>query len=248
VPGPLRVHRVGAVLVVTMDRPEVRNAVNGGLAEALGRAWDAFEADDALHVAVLTGAEPVFCAGMDLKAFIAGEDITYADRGFAGTVDRPPAKPVVAAVEGAALGGGLELMLACDLVVAANNALFGLPETRLGLVALAGGLRELPRRIPYQLAMEMALTAAPIMAGRAYSAGLINRLTGPGEALGAAIELATTIAANGPVAVQASKRLLRSTVRTTDLEARALELLLREQVGGTTPTPGVAGFLKPDRQ
>lgn len=193
------------VLVITINRPQARNALNAEVAHAVAAALDSLDARDDLNVGVLTGAGGTFCAGMDLKAFLAGESPSIPGRGLAGVTQAPPAKPLVAAVEGYALAGGCELALACDLVIAADNARFGLPEVKRGLVAAAGGLLRLPRRIPYQVAMELALTGAFLDAPRAYELGLVNRLTEPGGALAAARELAGIIAANGPLAVRASK-------------------------------------------
>jgi len=149
-----------------------------------------------------------FCAGMDLKAFVAGERPFVGDRGFAGIVRRPPRKPLIAAVEGWAVAGGFEIALACDLIVAARDARFGIPEVKRGLVAAGGALIRLPRRIPYHLAVELALTGDPIDAERPHAVGLVARLAEPGGAVAAATELATTIAANGPLAVAATKRIL----------------------------------------
>jgi enoyl-CoA hydratase len=157
---------------------------------------------------VLTGAGGTFCAGMDLKAFVAGERPYVAERGFAGIVQGPPRKPIIAAIEGWALAGGFEIALACDLIVAARDARFGIPEVKRGLVAAGGALIRLPRRIPYHVAMELALTGDPIGAERAYELGIASRLTEPGEALATARELAATIAANGPLAIDATKRIL----------------------------------------
>lgn len=193
------------VLVITISRPQARNALNAEVAHAVAAALDSLDTRDDLSVGVLTGGGGTFCAGMDLKAFLAGESPSIPGRGLAGLTQAPPAKPLVAAVEGYALAGGCELALACDLVVAADNARFGLPEVKRGLVAAAGGLLRLPRRIPYQVAMELALTGAFLDAPRAYELGLVNRLTEPGGALAAARELAGIIAANGPLAVRASK-------------------------------------------
>jgi len=198
----------GDVLVVTIDRPEARNAVNTDVAEGLAAAVDRLDGDDGLRVGVLTGAGGTFCAGMDLKAFVAGERPFVGDRGFAGIVRRPPRKPLIAAVEGWAVAGGLEIALACDLIVAARDARFGIPEVKRGLVAAGGALIRLPRRIPYHLAVELALTGDPIDAERAHAVGLVARLAEPGGAVAAATELAGTIAANGPLAVAATKRIL----------------------------------------
>jgi len=200
--------RRGAVLVITLDRPEARNAVNRALSLEMAEALDAFEADPELVVAVITGAGGNFCAGMDLKAFAAGERPEIEGRGFAAITERPPAKPVIAAVEGFALAGGCELALACDLIVAADTAAFGLPEATLGLVAGSGGLVRLPQRIPRQIALEIALTGRRVPAEEAHRWGLVNRLAAPGEALDTALELADTIAANGPLAVRMTKQIV----------------------------------------
>jgi enoyl-CoA hydratase len=157
---------------------------------------------------VLTGAGGTFSAGMDLKGFLAGDAPVAADRGFGGIVQRPPVKPVIAAVEGYALAGGFELALACDLVVASDQARFGLPEVRRGLVAGAGGLLRLPKRIPYHLAMEIALTGEHYTAARLHQAGLVNEIVAAGEALPAARDLAGRIAQGGPLALAATKRII----------------------------------------
>jgi enoyl-CoA hydratase len=205
---PVRVEAAGGVLVATIERPEARNAVNLAVAEGIAAALDRLDGDDELRAGVLTGAGGTFCAGMDLKAFVAGERPFVAGRGFAGIVQGPPRKPIIAAVEGWALAGGFEIALACDLIVAARDARFGIPEVKRGLVAAGGALIRLPRRIPYHVAMELALTGDPIGAERAYELGIASRLTEPGEALATARELAATIAANGPLAIDATKRIL----------------------------------------
>jgi enoyl-CoA hydratase len=198
----------GDVLVITINRPEARNAVDLAVAEGLAAAVDRLDGDDALRVGVLTGAGGTFCAGMDLKAFVTGGRPFVGDRGFAGIVRRPPEKPLIAAVEGWAVAGGFEIALACDLIVAARDARFGIPEVKRGLVAAAGALIRLPRRIPYHLAVELALTGDPIGAERAHAMGLVSRLAEPDCAVVVARELAATIAANGPLAVAATKRIL----------------------------------------
>ena len=197
-----------AVLVITLDRPEARNAVNRAVSLEMAEALDAFEADHDLVVAVITGAGGSFCAGMDLKAFAAGERPEIEGRGFAAITERPPAKPVIAAVEGFALAGGCELALACDLIVAAETAEFGLPEATLGLVAGSGGLVRLPQRIPRQIALELAITGRRFTATDAHRWGLVNRLASAGEALDVALQLAEEITANGPLAVQMTKRII----------------------------------------
>lgn len=200
--------RRGAVLVITLDRPEARNAVNRAVSLEMAEALDTFEADHDLVVAVITGAGGSFCAGMDLKAFAAGERPEIEGRGFAAITERPPAKPVIAAVEGFALAGGCELALACDLIVATETAEFGLPEATLGLVAGSGGLIRLPQRIPRQIALELAITGRRFTATDAYRWGLVNRLAAAGEALDDALQLAEEITANGPLAVQMTKRII----------------------------------------
>ena len=186
----VRAEAEGDVLVVTIDRPEARNAVNLAVAEGIAAALDRLDGEDGLRAGVLTGAGGTFCAGMDLKAFVAGERPHVEGRGFAGIVQGPPRKPLIAAVEGWALAGGFEVALACDLIVAARDARFGIPEVKRGLVAAGGALIRLPRRIPYHLAMELALTGDPIGAERAADLGIVSRLAEPGEALPAALELA----------------------------------------------------------
>ena len=200
------------VLVITINRPDQRNAVNAAVAQGIAAALDELDGDSELSLGVLTGAGKGFCAGMDLKAFLAGE-IPYAgDRGFAGITQRASAKPLIAAVEGFAVAGGLEVALACDLIVAARGARLGIPEVKRSLVAAGGGLLRLPRVLPRNVAMELALTGDPIEAERAYELGLVNRLVDPGKALGTALELAEAIAANGPLALAATKRILTESV------------------------------------
>src|SRR4051794_13013413 len=196
------------VLVTPPTRPDARNAVNAALAEGIGTALDELDETTELTVGVITGAGKGFSSGMDLKAFVAGESAWYGDRGFAGIVQRPPQKPLVAAVEGFAVAGGCEIALACDLIVAARGARFGVPEVKRSLVAAGGALLRLPRRLPYGIAMELALTGDPIDAERAQELGLVNVLADEGGALDAALELAGRIAANGPLALAATKRIL----------------------------------------
>jgi enoyl-CoA hydratase len=198
----------GPVAVITINRPQARNAVNAAVARGVAAALDDFDASPGLRAAVITGAGGTFCAGMDLKGFLAGENPTEGGRGFGGIVVRPPAKPVIAAVEGYALAGGFEVALACDLIVASEAATFGLPEVTRGLVAAAGGLLRLPARIPYHLAMEIALTGDRFPAARLQQAGLISRLVPAGEALAEATKLAVRLAANAPLALAASKRIV----------------------------------------
>lgn len=199
---------VEGVLVVAINRPEARNAITAEVAHGIAAAMDRLDGDDTLRVGVLTGHGGTFCAGMDLKAFVRGERPVVPGRGFAGITARRPETPVIAAVEGHALAGGFEVVLACDLVVAARGAVFGIPEVKRGLVAAGGGLLRLPGRIPYHQAMELALLGAPIPASRARDLGLVNRLVPDGSALDEALVLAGEILENGPLAVAASKRIL----------------------------------------
>jgi enoyl-CoA hydratase/carnithine racemase len=197
------------IAVLTINRPEVRNAIDRPTALAFEKAIDAAESDPDVRVIVLAGSDSVFCAGMDLKAYSAtGERPIAGHRGAFGIVASPPAKPTVAAVEGKALGGGFEIALAADLIVAADNALFGLPEVKRGLVAAAGGLLRLPRRAPRNVALRMALTGEPITALRAQELGLVAEVVAAGTARQAALDLASSIAANAPLAVRASKQII----------------------------------------
>lgn len=201
------VEQVDRVLVITINRPDAKNAVNGAVSRGLADAMDRLDGDAGLSVGIVTGAGGTFSAGMDLKAFTRGEDVAVEGRGL-GFTERPPAKPLIAAVEGYALAGGTELALATDLIVASREAVFGLPEVKRGLVAGGGGLLRLPRRIPAAVAMELALTGDNLSAERAHALGLVNVLAAPGETLAAAMELASRITANGPLAVAATKRII----------------------------------------
>jgi enoyl-CoA hydratase/carnithine racemase len=206
------------VLLITINRPDQRNAVNAAVAEGIASALDQLDAETDISVGVLTGAGKGFSAGMDLKAFVAGERPYAGDRGFAGIVQRPPAKPLIAAIEGFAVAGGLEIALACDLIVASRGARLGVPEVKRSLVAAGGALLRLPRTLPRNLAMELALTGEPIDAERAYELGLVNRLVDPGEAMAGALELAAVIAENGPLALTATKRVMTEAADWPDSE------------------------------
>ncbi|OBJ30554.1 MULTISPECIES: crotonase/enoyl-CoA hydratase family protein [Mycolicibacter] len=199
--------RRGRILVITINRPEARNAANKAVAEGLAAACDELDDTAELSVGVLTGAGGNFCAGMDLKAFAAGELAYVPGRGL-GFTERPPRKPLISAVEGHAVAGGTELVLATDLVVAAKDAKFGIPEVKRGLVAAGGGLLRLPHRIPYQKALELALTGESFTAEQGAQWGFVNVLTEPGEALDGAIALAERITANGPLAVAVTKEIM----------------------------------------
>jgi enoyl-CoA hydratase len=193
------------VMTITLNRPEARNAVNKAVAIGVAAAIDQLEADDSLRAAILTGAGGTFCSGMDLKAFVTGETPVVEGRGFGGLCEYTAAKPVIAAVEGYALAGGFELAISCDLIIAAEDSKFGIPEVKRGLAAGAGGLARLPKQIPPRIAKELALTGDFISAQRAYELGLINQVVASGGALEAARAMALKIAANGPLAVAASK-------------------------------------------
>jgi enoyl-CoA hydratase len=211
----------GPVAVVTINRPAARNAVNEAVASGMAATLDDLETQTDIQVIVLTGAGGTFCAGMDLKGFLTGENPLAGGRGFGGIVERPPGKPVIAAVEGYALAGGFEIALACDLIVASEEAMFGLPEVTRGLVAAAGGLLRLPRRVPYHLAMEIALTGERVGAARLQQAGLISQLVPAGQALDRARQLAARIAANAPLALELTKRIVVESADWPSAEAFA---------------------------
>jgi enoyl-CoA hydratase len=201
------VEQRGRILIITINRPKAKNAVNSAVANGLAAAVDRLDEDPGLSVGILTGAGGSFCAGMDLKAFARGELPIVPGRGM-GFTERPPVKPLIAAVEGYALAGGTELALATDLIVASKDSAFGIPEVKRGLVAGGGGLLRMPQRIPSAIAMELALTGENLSAERAHALGMVNELAEPGGALEAAIGLAERIAANGPLAVAATKRII----------------------------------------
>src|SRR6266540_1409200 len=205
---PVLTERRDGVLLITLNRPDARNAVNLALAEGVAAALDELDADGDLAVGVITGAGAGFCAGMDLKAFVTGERPWVGDRGFAGIVQRASRKPLIAAIEGFAVAGGLEVALSCDLIVAARGAKLGIPEVKRSLVAAGGALLRLPRRVPAAIAMELALTGETITAERGAELGLVNRVAEPGNALDVALELAGEVAANAPLATAASKSIL----------------------------------------
>ncbi|MFD9455203.1 crotonase/enoyl-CoA hydratase family protein [Streptomyces sp. NPDC059985] len=217
-PVVLTARREG-VLVITLNRPHVRNAVDRALAEAVDAALTLLEADPGLDVGVLTGAGGHFCSGMDLKAFPDEGVPRVADRGLAGLTRAHRTKPLIAAVEGAAVAGGFELVLACDLITAADTAFFVLPEVARGLIASEGGAIRLPARLPYHLAMDMLLTASPLPAADAARHGLVNRLTGEGEALDAALALAARVRANAAQAVRITRQVVEATRGLDDRSA-----------------------------
>ena len=208
----------GATLIIAINRPAQRNAVNREVSLAIAEALDRLDADATFRVGILTGREGTFCAGMDLKAFIDGERPELEGRGFGGLTETPPKKPLIAAVEGYALAGGCELALACDLIVAGDDAWFGLPEATRGLVAGSGGLVRLPRRIPQAIALEYALTGARMDAATAHRWGLVNRITPSGGALSGARELAAQITANAPLSTLMTKRIVQESAHWPEAE------------------------------
>lgn len=207
----LLVEVVNGIQVMTINRPEVKNAANYELAVAFEAAITELEGNDALRVGIITGAGGNFCTGMDLKGFLAGQRPSIPGKGFCALTEYAPKKPIIAAIEGYALAGGFELALSADLIVAAENAKFGSPEVKRGLVAAAGGLIKLPQRIPYHIAMEYLLTGDIFTAQQASQHGLINRVTEPGKALEEAMEMAKKIAKNAPMALSACKSIVQKT-------------------------------------
>jgi enoyl-CoA hydratase len=208
----------GPLAVVKINRPEARNAVNGAVAQGIEEAIDKIEADDGIWVGILTGEPPVFCAGADLKEINSGNAAALQTKrgGFGGITQRERTKPIIAAVDGPALAGGTEIVLSCDLVVASTTATFGIPEVKRSLVAAAGGLFRLPRKIPFNVAMELALTGDPISAELAHHHGLVNRLCEPGQALEVATALAEQVCANAPVAVRETRKILLEATTAPD--------------------------------
>lgn len=218
------------VQIITINRPEARNALNGEVARGIAAAIDELESNEALRVGVLTGAGGTFCSGMDLKGFLTGDLPLVEGRGLGGLTQRPPRKPLIGAVEGWAVAGGFELLLACDLVVAAENAKLGVPEVKRALVAGAGAAMLLAQRIPQAIALELLLTGDPITAQRAADLGLVNRITPAGGALDGALALAATIAANGPLAVVVTKEIARAAADWTFAEGWEKQSALMQEV------------------
>jgi enoyl-CoA hydratase len=227
--------RRDGVGIIRLNRPEAKNAVSDAVSAAVEAALDEFEADDDINVVIVTGAGDVFSAGADLKMVAKGEGFKIATKrgGFGGITTREYSKPLIAAVNGPALAGGFEIVLACDLVVAADDARFGLPEVKRGLFAAAGGPYRLVRRIPLATATEIVLTGDPIDAHRAHELGLVNRLVPKDKVMEEALVLAAAIAANGPVAVRKSLRLLHESGDLGEEEARQLSNEVALEVFGT---------------
>jgi enoyl-CoA hydratase len=234
--------RDGRVLVITMERAEKRNAIDRAMADALDDALNELDDDQDLWAGVLTGSSDVFSAGSDLTA---GGDYVTARGGEYGIIRRRRRKPVIAAVEGPALGGGLEIVLACDLVVAASTARFGLPEVRIGVVPTCAGLFRAPRALPLNLAKQLILTGRPIEAGRAYEVGFVNVLTAPGEALAHAVSLAQQLCENAPVSVQACLAAVNDVVAAEDeFGWRKTQQALTAAIGSEDAREGVRAFLE----
>src|SRR5439155_15764612 len=220
-PAMVEYETKGRVAILTIRRPEARNAVNGEVARAMEAALDQLEDDTDVWVGIVAGEGPVFSAGADLKAISAGQaaDLQTERGGFGGIAHRQRTTPLIAAVDGPALAGGFEIVLACDMVVASTQARFGIPEVKRSLVAAAGGLFRLPRALPRNLALELAITGDPIDAERAYALGLVNVLVEPGQALEGALALAERVIANAPLAVQASRRVMLGTLTADEAQA-----------------------------
>lgn len=216
----LHVETRDRVLILTLDRPEARNAIDPATTAAMVDALDQFEADPALWVAIITHRGPVFCAGADLKAVAGGggRGIESKEHGFAGICARVRTKPVIAAIDGAALAGGFEIALACDCIVASTESRFGLPEVKRALVATGGGPFRMMRQLGPKVALELAMTGDPISAQRGYELGLVNRVVEPGAVLAAALELAAAINVNAPIAVRETRAVAMASLDHSDTE------------------------------
>lgn len=227
---PVLVTVQGGVMHIVLNRPDKRNAVNREVSDLIAEALDQYEASPEIGAAVISGSGAHFCAGLDLKAFAAGKDVRNPERGFAGIVEQPPTKPLIGAAEGWALGGGLEILLSCDLIVASTTANFGLPEVKRGLVARGGGAMRIAEALPRKVALEMLMTGEPMSAERAHHFGLVNRVTDEGGATQAALELARLIAGNAPLATAASKRIINESASWDRAEAFAIQREILEHV------------------
>lgn len=237
----------GPFAVVTINRPDARNAVNGAVAQGIEEAIDKIEADDSIWVGILTGEPPVFCAGADLKEINSGNAAALQTErgGFGGITQRERTKPIIAAVDGPALAGGTEIALACELIVASSTATFGIPEVKRSLVAAAGGLFRLPRKIPFNIAMEMALTGDPISAELAHHHGLVNRLCEAGQALDVAVALAEQICANAPVAVRETRKIvLEATTAPDEVGWRMSIEGMAKAMGSEDFSEGLTAFIE----
>jgi enoyl-CoA hydratase len=236
----------GATAIITLNRPDQRNAVNADICDGLRNAVDRLENTPELRVGILRGAGKVFCAGMDLKAYLAGgaDDVLMGKHGFAGFVKRQRTKPIIASVQGAALAGGFEIMLACDMVIATNDAIFGLPEAKIGLVAGAGGAIRLGALLPPAIANEILLTGDTFNAPRAQSLGLVNRVVAPDDRDASALSLALKISENAPLSVAAGLRLAALGGRPTDAMWQANDQEIQDINESYDAKEGVAAFLE----
>ena len=227
--------RRGRVEILRLNRPEARNAMSPELSATIEAALDEVETTRDVAVVVLAGNGPVFCAGADLRVIAAGGGAGIMTRrgGFGGLTQRDFPKPVIAAVQGAAVAGGFELVLACDLVVAATDAVFGLPEVARGLLAAAGGPIRLAKRVPLAVALEIGMTADPISASRAFELGLVNRLTSPEQVVEEAVALGERIARNSPTAVRVTRRLIRDAVELSEADGWRRTMELAAEVGAS---------------
>jgi len=244
---PIDFETRGSCAVITINRPDARNAISPEVAQGIEDAIDRLEGDDQLRAGVLAGAPPVFCAGADLKAIGAGHaaQLSTERGGFAGLIRRERTKPLIAAVDGPALAGGLELALSCDLIVASEAATFGMPEVRRGLIAGAGALFRLPSKLPFNLAMEYVLTGAPFDVEVAHRHGLVNRVCPTGDALAVALELAERIAENAPVAVRLSRQVMIETHGLADEQAWVFSDQANEEVMSTEDiAEGIRAFVE----
>ncbi|MFR9774321.1 crotonase/enoyl-CoA hydratase family protein [Nocardia sp. SC052] len=241
--SPILTERDGACLIITMNRPHVRNAFDDAMSEAMATAHDMLDDDDGLWLAIIHGAGGNFSAGADLKALARGEQATTARRGNFGMLARPSRKPVIAAIEGSALGGGFEVALACDLIVASYEAQFGLPEVKYNLVAVGGGLFRLPRRMPYHAALEIALSGDPVDAEIMYQWGVVNRVTAVGNALPRARRLADMLLRNGPTALAATKQIVAGSADWTSNQAWDKQMAIaRTALEAEDATEGILAF------
>ena len=242
---PLLTRREDDILIVILNRPHALNAVDRPLAEAIEAVMDSYAADRKLRVAVITGAGGTFCSGADLKSVARGESRSTPGRGSFGVMRRPPLKPLIAAVEGYALGGGFELALSCDLIVAARNSQFGLPEVKRCRVAVGGGLFRLPKRLPYHLAMQLALTGVTRSAESMQGFGLFAALSEQGSALADALALARVIASNAPLAVQATKQIIQESVSWDSDDAWDLQMTIAEEATNSSDAiEGLQAFIE----
>jgi len=234
----VELERRDKIALVTLNRPEARNAINPEVSHAMVEVLDECESDPDVRAVVITGAGGVFCAGADLKVIASGRgpEITKVKGGFAGFVRRDFPKPLIAAVNGPALAGGFEIVLACDVVVAADDARFGIPEVQRGLIAAAGGLIRLPKRVPLAAALEMAMTGDPISVDRAHTLGLVNRVVPRERVVAEALALAERIGENSPIAVRNSKRMLRETLELSEADAWERNNVLSGEAWGSGDT------------